>query len=114
MAVTVVGFAVLTTVSAGAAVAVTVATDGGDVTAVPVGGVPEAVAEFVMLPASRSAAVAEYVAVQTVCDVLPVPAAVSEVDGQVTAGTGPAGAVRASAMLTAVSVTLPVLVTRKL
>ena len=52
-----------------------------------------------------------YVAVHFVVDVGPVPAAVSVVDGQVIAGTGPAGAVNVSAIEIAVNVTLPVLVT---
>jgi hypothetical protein len=47
-----------TTLSPAAGVAVTVADDGADVTAGPVGGVPDAVAVLRMLPASTSACVA--------------------------------------------------------
>ena len=41
----------------GSGVVVTVAVDGGEVTCPPPGAVPEAVAEFLMLPALKSAAV---------------------------------------------------------
>jgi hypothetical protein len=54
-AVTVLGDAVFSNASAGAAVTVTVADDGADVTAGPVGGVPDAVAVSVIEPASMSA-----------------------------------------------------------
>ena len=57
-AVTVAGEADFTTVSAGAAVAVTVAVEGVDVTAVPPGVTPDAVAESLIDPASTSACVA--------------------------------------------------------
>jgi hypothetical protein len=45
------------TLSAGAAVVVTVAVDGGEVTGEPVGGVPETVAASLTDPLSRSACV---------------------------------------------------------
>ena len=108
---TVLGRADLTTVMDGDWVVVTVAVDGGDVIAGPVGGVPFTVAEFLIVPALKSAAVEVYVAVHVIVDAAPVPAAVSVVPGHVTAGTGPAGAVKVSAMDTPVRVTLPVLVT---
>ena len=54
-AVTLVGVADLVSVNAALVVAVTVAEDGADVTAAPVGGVPDAVAVLVTDPASRSA-----------------------------------------------------------
>ena len=54
---TVDGVADFTIVNVGVADAVTVALEGGDVTAAPVGGVPVAVAVFVTEPASRSACV---------------------------------------------------------
>ena len=111
MVVMVVGDADLTIVSDAVGVALTTAVDGGDVTGAPVGGVPLAVAELLIVPALKSAAVAVYVAVQVVVDVAPVPAAVNVVDGQVTVTGGPAGAVNVSATATPVSVTLPVLVT---
>jgi hypothetical protein len=56
-AVTVVGLADLVRVIAADGVAVTVAVDAGDVTAAPVGGVPDAVAEFATDPLSISACV---------------------------------------------------------
>ena len=49
----------LTMLSAGDWVAVTVAVDAADVTAAPVGGVPVTVAEFLIVPVLKSAAVAE-------------------------------------------------------
>ncbi|SNS08685.1 hypothetical protein SAMN05216276_1003309 [Streptosporangium subroseum] len=55
IAVTVDGNAVFTTVKPEADVAATVAVDGADATAGPVGGVPEAVAVFTIEPASISA-----------------------------------------------------------
>ncbi|MEU8385219.1 hypothetical protein, partial [Streptosporangium sp. NPDC048865] len=45
---------------------VTVAVDGADVTAGPVGGVPDAVAVFMIVPASTSACVVTYVLVHVV------------------------------------------------
>jgi hypothetical protein len=53
-AVTVVGAADFVNVNAGVAAAVTVAVDAGDVTAAPVGGVPETVAELLIDPLSTS------------------------------------------------------------
>ena len=44
-----------TMLNAGAGVAVTVAVDGGDAIGAPVGGVPLATAESLMVPLSRSA-----------------------------------------------------------
>ena len=58
------GVADFTTVSAGAAVTVTVAVEGGETTGPPFVSVPVTVAVFVIDPASTSACVAEYVAVQ--------------------------------------------------
>ncbi|SNS08628.1 hypothetical protein SAMN05216276_1003305 [Streptosporangium subroseum] len=60
------GVAVFDNVRPGFGVAVTVAVDGADVIAVPVGGVPEAVAVFTIEPASTSVCVATYVPVQVV------------------------------------------------
>ncbi|GAA3026306.1 hypothetical protein GCM10017559_60260 [Streptosporangium longisporum] len=54
-AATVVGDAVFSRASAGAAVAVTVAVEASEVTAGPVGGVPVAVAVLTMDPALMSA-----------------------------------------------------------
>ena len=58
MLVIVAGVADLTTVNDGFGVAVTETVDGGEVTAGPVGGVPDAVAELSIFPALKSAAVA--------------------------------------------------------
>jgi hypothetical protein len=66
-AVTVVGEAVLVSESAGFAVAVRVALEGAEVTAAPVGGVPDAVAVLLTDPASISAWVTVYVAVHVTC-----------------------------------------------
>ena len=57
MVVIVVGAAVFRTVSDGAAAVVTDAVDGALITAGPVGGVPDTVAEFCTEPASKSLAV---------------------------------------------------------
>ncbi len=108
-AVTVVGDADFTTLNAGAGVAVTVAADGGDVTAGPVGGVPDAVAEFFTDPAFISACVTTYDAVHVVD-----AAGANVVTGHDTVGFGPAGAVIVSATVTPVRVTFPVFVTTKL
>ena len=54
------GWAVFNSASVGAGVAVTVAVDGFDVTAGPVGGVPDAVAVSTTEPASMSACVTVY------------------------------------------------------
>ncbi|MEU8385217.1 hypothetical protein [Streptosporangium sp. NPDC048865] len=56
-AVTVPGAAVFSSARPGADVSVTVAVDGADVTAGPVGGVPDALAVFTTEPASTSACV---------------------------------------------------------
>ncbi len=90
----------------GVCVAVTVAVDGTDVTGPPVGGVPVAVAELRMVPASRSAWVVEYDAVH----VVDAPGT-NEVVGQVTVSGGPAGAVNVSPTEMPVRETLPVFLT---
>ncbi len=92
--------------SAGAAVIVTVAVEAADRTTAPVGEVAAAVALLTTEPASASACVTAYEAVQVVAS----PGA-SVVTGQATEGTGPAGAVNVSAMLSPVTVWLPVLAT---
>ncbi|SNT64892.1 hypothetical protein SAMN05216276_11428 [Streptosporangium subroseum] len=56
-AITADGKAVFNSDSSGREVAVTVAVDGSEVTAGPVGGVPEAIAVFTTEPASTSACV---------------------------------------------------------
>ncbi len=89
-------------------VAVTVALEAGEVTAVPSGAVAPATAEFAIEPASRSACEAAYVSVH----VVPAPGA-RVVVGQLTAAEVPAGAVKVSLTPSPVSVTLPVLVTAK-
>ncbi|MFP3380473.1 hypothetical protein SB767_29575, partial [Bacillus sp. SIMBA_069] len=58
------GVADLTIEMAGAGVAVTTAVDGGETGDGPFGGVPDAVAVLTICPASTSAWVGEYVAVQ--------------------------------------------------
>ncbi|SNT64886.1 hypothetical protein SAMN05216276_11422 [Streptosporangium subroseum] len=60
------GTAVFSNVRSATGVAVTVAVDGSEVTAGPVGGVPEAVAVFAIDPASTSACVVTYVPVHVV------------------------------------------------
>ena len=60
----VVGDAVFVTVIPGVGFAEMVAVEGGDTGAVPVGGVPVAVAVFANVVRSRSACVIVYVAVQ--------------------------------------------------
>ncbi|MFF3443335.1 hypothetical protein [Streptosporangium sp. NPDC002721] len=65
-AVVVLGDAVFSNARLGDDAAVTVAVDGADVTAGPVGGVPEAVAVFTIEPASMSACVVTYVLVHVV------------------------------------------------
>jgi hypothetical protein len=87
-------------------VAVTVAVDGLDVTAGPVGGVPDAVAVSVMEPASTSACVTVYVPVH----VVDAPGA-NVVTGQVITGGVPVPENAVSVALTPVNVALPVLVT---
>ena len=104
-----VGVAVFTTVRPGVWVAVTVAVDGLEVTAVWFEPVAEAVAELTMVPASRSAVVVVYVPAQVVL----APGS-REVLGQLMDGTGPAGAVKVSLILNPLTARLPLLVTRKL
>ena len=89
--VTVVGVAVFAMVTAGVGVIVTVADDGPDVTAGPVGGVPDTVAVLAMLPASTSACVTTYVAVHVVD-----AAGANTLTGHTTVNAGPAGAVNVS------------------
>ncbi|MFF3443361.1 hypothetical protein, partial [Streptosporangium sp. NPDC002721] len=74
----------MTSVNNEAVVAVTVAVDGSETTAGPVGGVPEAVAVFTTVPASMSAWVTVYVPVHVVevCGA-------SVVTGHVTTGGAP-------------------------
>src|SRR6266702_5591966 len=95
-ALTVAGLAVLTTVSAGDCVTVTIAVDGGEVTGGPVGGVPDAVAVSFTDPLSRSACVTTYVAVH-VSDAAGANVALGQVGPVVSA---PAGAVWASVTAT--------------
>jgi hypothetical protein len=107
-AVTVVGLADLTSVRAGPDVALTVAVDGGeDVTAGPVGGVPDAVAELDTDPLSISACVVVYEPVH----VVDAPGARVVVGQEMLVSCGPAGLASVSLMPTPVKVTLPVLVT---
>ncbi len=102
---TLVRSAVCTTCRAGAWPATTVVVAGP-----PVTSCPPAVAATVALsatePASRSACVTVYVAVQ----VVPTPGA-SVATRQLTAGAGPAGAVGVSVTTSPSAVTLPVLTT---
>jgi len=87
--------------------AVTVAGDGSDVTLGPDGGVPDAVAESTIDPASISACVTVYDPVHVVD-----PPGANVVTGHDT-DTAVAGAVATSATDTPVNVTLPVLRTMK-
>ncbi|SNT64897.1 hypothetical protein SAMN05216276_114213 [Streptosporangium subroseum] len=87
--------------------AVTVAVDGADVTAGPVGGVPEAVAVFTTEPASMSACVTTYVFVHAT-----MACGASVVTGQVIAARVPKPENIPSTTPTPVNVWLPVLVTR--
>jgi YbbR domain-containing protein len=100
------GEAVFNTDSDGAAVAVTVAVDGFDVTAGPVGGVPDAVAVSMIEPPSTSACVTVYVPVQ----VVDAPGA-KVVTGHVMTGGVPVPENAVSVAPTPVNVALPVLVT---
>ncbi|GAA3026299.1 hypothetical protein GCM10017559_60240 [Streptosporangium longisporum] len=84
---------------------VTVAVDGAEVTAGPVGGVPEAVAVLVMVPASMSAWVMTCVPLQVTDS-----CGASVVRGQVI-GPGVPEAVETSVMATPVRVVLPMLTT---
>ncbi|MFF3443366.1 hypothetical protein [Streptosporangium sp. NPDC002721] len=98
------GDAVFSSVSPGAAVMVTVAVDGADVTAGPAGGVPEATAVFTIAPASTSACVVTYVLVQVVD-----ACGASVVTGQVITGGGPVPENAVSVTPTPVNVVFPVL-----
>jgi hypothetical protein len=85
-----------------------VTVEGSESTGVPVGGVPVAVAMFVMEPASTSACVTVYVAVQVICIVGMSNAAPA---GQVTGDMVPIPVNEFSLTATLLRVTLPVLVT---
>ena len=100
--------AVFRTVSDGAWVTPTVACEAAEVTATLPGAVPSATAVFLIEPLSTSAWLAVYAAVQVV-----LAAGASEVAGQVTVGTGPAGAVKVSLIEIPLTVWLPEFVTRK-
>ncbi|SNT64887.1 hypothetical protein SAMN05216276_11423 [Streptosporangium subroseum] len=101
------GDAVFSTDRLGAEVAVTVAVDGSEVTAGPVGGVPEATAVFTTEPASTSACVVTYVPVHVVevCGA-------NVVTGHVTADGVPVPENAVSTTTTPVNVALPVLTTK--
>jgi hypothetical protein len=86
--------------------AVTVAVEGADDTAGPVGGVPDTVAVLVIEPASMSACVTEYVPEQVV-DAW----GASVVTGHVTAAGVPVPEKADSSTATAVKFWFPVLVT---
>ena len=101
------GLAVFSNANDGAVAAVSVADDGAEVTAGPVGGVPEAVAVFVIEPASTSACVTAYVPVQVVDS-----CGSSVVTGHEITGGAPVPENAISVALTLVSVVFPVLVTR--
>ncbi|MFF3443368.1 hypothetical protein [Streptosporangium sp. NPDC002721] len=101
------GEAVFNSVRSGAAVMVTVAVDGADVTAGPVGGVPEAVAVFTITPASTSAWVTVYVLVHVV-----EACGASVVTGQVATGGAPDPENAVSVTPKPVNVALPLLTTR--
>jgi hypothetical protein len=102
----VVGEAVFSNARLGADVTATVADDGAEVTAGPVGGVPDAVAVFVIEPASTSAWVTVYVPVH----VADAPGA-NVVTGHEITGGVPVPENAVSAALTPVNVLLPVFVT---
>ena len=84
--------------------------DGSEVTGMPEGGVPVAVAVLSMEPASTSACCTTYVAVQTSC----APGARVRSAGQLTADIVPAPVKAVSLTPTLFSVTFPVFVTTKL
>ncbi|MDH2430314.1 hypothetical protein, partial [Sphaerisporangium sp. TRM90804] len=105
-AVTVVGEAVFSNDRLGAVSMVTVAVDGSELTAGPVGGVPDATAVFTIEPASTSACVTTYVPVQVV-DAW----GTSVVTGHEITGRGPEPENAVSAAPTSVSVVLPVFTT---
>ncbi|MEU8385210.1 hypothetical protein [Streptosporangium sp. NPDC048865] len=98
------GTAVFSSVRLAAGSPVTVAVDRADVTAGPVGGVPEALAVFTIDPASTSACVVSYVPVQ----VVEAPGA-SVVTGHVISGGVPVPEKAVSVTSTPVNVVLPVL-----
>ncbi|SNT64896.1 hypothetical protein SAMN05216276_114212 [Streptosporangium subroseum] len=106
-AATVLGDAVFSNVRPATGFAVTVAVDGSEVTAGPVGGVPEAVAVFTTEPASTSACVTTYVPVHVV-----VACGRSVVTGQVTTAGVPEPENAVSATPSPVNVVFPVLTTR--
>jgi hypothetical protein len=97
------------TVNAGLAVAVTVALDGGEVSVVPDGSLPAAVAVFVTEPELMSACVTVYVAVQVTLAPGAIDAAPA---GQVAADMVPVPENAPSFTATPCMVTLPVFVTR--
>ncbi|MDH2430924.1 hypothetical protein [Sphaerisporangium sp. TRM90804] len=105
-ATTVLGEAVFNNDSAGAVTPVTVTVDGTEVTAGPVGGVPEATAVFTIEPASMSAWVTTYVPVHVVD-----ACGARVVTGHVTTGGVPVPENDVSAAPTPVSVVLPLFTT---
>ena len=115
-----VGDADLTTVIAGDGTPWTVAEDGAEVIGWLAGVWPVAVAVLRTDPASTSAWVTVYVAVQvteapgTSAATEPARASATTTPGQVTTGRVPCPVNSVSLMVTGASVTLPVLVTRKL
>ncbi|MFF3443340.1 hypothetical protein [Streptosporangium sp. NPDC002721] len=106
-AVTTLGDAVFSNARPGAGVIVTVAVDGADVTAGPVGGVPDAVAVFTIAPASASACVVTYVLVHVV-----EACGANVVTGHVIADGVPEPENDVFVTLTPVNVVLPVLTIR--
>ncbi|MFF3443372.1 hypothetical protein [Streptosporangium sp. NPDC002721] len=100
------GEAVFSNARPGAGTAVTVAVDGSETTAGPVGGVPEATAVFTITPASMSACVVTYVLVHVV-----EACGASVATGHVTTGGAPDPENDVSATPTPVNVALPVLTT---
>ncbi|MFF3443374.1 hypothetical protein [Streptosporangium sp. NPDC002721] len=106
-AATVLGDAVFNSARPGAGAAVTVAVDGADVTAGPVGGVPDATAVFTITPASTSACVVTYVLVHVVD-----ACGANVATGHVTTGGAPDPENAVFTTPTPVNVALPVLTTR--
>ena len=106
---TVEGVADFCTEIAGSAAAVTAAVDGPETTSPPAGDVADAVAVFMNWPASTSACVASYVAEQ----VTDAPGSNDAVTGQLTADIDPEPVNEPSVTVGLVSVTFPVLVTKK-
>ncbi|MEO3814738.1 hypothetical protein ABGB17_37565 [Sphaerisporangium sp. B11E5] len=105
-ALTVCGDAVFSSDRPGAGVPVIVTVEGADVTAGPVGGVPDAVAVLTIEPASMSACVTTYVPVHVVESW-----GASVVTGQEMTGGVPVPENEVSVAVTPVSVSLPVLTT---